>query len=48
VIAMVRDDAPTIMLLDGSSSIATRSDVHGIYLDPAQTIWPVKYAWLDR
>lgn len=48
VIKMVRDDAPTIMLVDGLSTIAVRNYVKGIYLDPAQTIFPVKYAWLDQ
>jgi len=48
VIKMVRDDAPTIMLVDGLSTIAVRNYVKGIYLDSAQTIFPVKYAWLDQ
>ncbi len=48
VIQMARDDAPTLMLVDGASTIAARNYVKGLYLDPAQTIWPVKYAWLDK
>ena len=48
VIKMMREDAPTILLVDGAASVAVSSDVEGIYLDPAQTIWPVKYVWLDR
>jgi ABC-type transport system substrate-binding protein len=48
VIKLVRDDAPTILLLDGLSTVAVRNTVKGIYLDPAQTIWPVKYVWLEQ
>jgi ABC-type transport system substrate-binding protein len=48
VIQMARDDAPTIMLVDGASTIAARNYVKGLYLDPAQTIWPVKNVWLDK
>ena len=47
ILDIVREDAPTLFLFNGLSTIATRSDVNGLYLDPAQTIWPVKYAWLD-
>jgi len=47
ILDIIREDAPTIFLFNGLSTIATRSDVNGLYLDPAQTIWPVKYAWLD-
>lgn len=48
VIKMARDDAPTIMLVDGLTTIAIRNAVKGIYLDPAQTIFPVKFVWLDQ
>ena len=47
ILDIIREDAPTLFLFNGLSTIATRSDVNGLYLDPAQTIWPVKYAWLD-
>ena len=48
VIKMVLDDAPTILLVDGLSTIAVRNYVKGIYLDSAHTVFPVKYAWLDQ
>lgn len=48
VMKMARDDAPTIMLVDGLSTISARNYVKGLYLDPAQTIFPVKYVWLDQ
>ncbi len=48
VIKQVWDDAPTLILFDGLSTVAARSYVKGLYLDPAQTVWPVKYVWLDK
>ena len=48
VIKMARDDAPTLMLVDGLSTVSARDYVKGLYLDPAQTIWPVKYAWIEK
>jgi glutathione transport system substrate-binding protein len=48
VIRTVFDEAPTIVLFDGLSTVASRSNVKGLYLDPAQTVWPVKYVWLEQ
>jgi len=47
-IQIARDESPTVMLVDGAASIALRDNVEGVYLDPAQTIWPVKYAWFSN
>jgi ABC-type transport system substrate-binding protein len=48
VLRQTWDDAPTLILFDGLSTVAANSNVKGLYLDPAQTIWPVKYAWLAQ
>jgi len=48
VIKQAWDDAPQIILFDGMATAAARSYVTGLYLDPAQTIWPVKWCWLDK
>jgi ABC-type transport system substrate-binding protein len=48
VIKQVWDDAIAIYLFQGKATIAARSYVKGLYLDPAQTIWPVKWAWLEK
>lgn len=42
------EDAPNLLLFVGLSTVATQEYVEGLYLDPAQTIWPAKYAWLDK
>jgi ABC-type transport system substrate-binding protein len=42
------DDGGTLPLLNGLVTVATRSDVGGLYLDPGQTIWPLKYAWIEK
>jgi ABC-type transport system substrate-binding protein len=48
VIKKMRDNAPTILLVNGAASVAVNDYVEGVYLDPAQTIWPVKYAWTNK
>ena len=48
IIKQVFDEAPTIPLFDSQSTVASQSYVQGLYLDPAQTIWPTKWAWLDK
>ena len=48
VIKQVWDDAPQIILFDGLATATARSYVKGLYLDPAQTIWPVKWVWLEK
>lgn len=47
IIKQVWDDAATLILFDGVSTVAARGNVKGLYVDPAQTVWPVKYAWLE-
>ena len=47
ILDIIREDAPTLFLFNGLSTIATRDNVYGLYLDPAQTVWPVKYAWIQ-
>ena len=47
-IRLAREDSPTVLLVDGAATIATRDYVEGVYLDPSQTLWPVKYAWINR
>ena len=48
ILTTAMDDAPTIPLFNSMSTVAAQNYVKGLYLDPAQTIWPVKYAWLDK
>ena len=48
VIKQVWDDAIAIYLFQGKATTTARSYVKGLYLDPAQTIWPVKWAWLEK
>jgi hypothetical protein len=39
-------DAPILQLVDSVEFLAaTRSNVHGIYFEPAFSNWPAKYAW---
>jgi peptide/nickel transport system substrate-binding protein len=45
---MVVDQAPILQLFDVIVSIAMRSDVKGVYFEPAGNNFPAKYAWLDR
>jgi peptide/nickel transport system substrate-binding protein len=45
---IVWDDAISIFLFEGVSTITTRSNVMGLYPDSAQTIFPFKWAWLSQ
>jgi ABC-type transport system substrate-binding protein len=47
ILKIVFDEAPTIILFDGMATVASGSNVMGLYVDPAQTVWPVKYVWLE-
>jgi ABC-type transport system substrate-binding protein len=47
ILKMVFAEAPTIVLFDGMATVASGSNVMGLYVDPAQTVWPVKYVWLE-
>jgi ABC-type transport system substrate-binding protein len=43
---IIWDDAISIYLFEGVSTIASRANVKGLYPDPAQTIFPFKWAWI--
>ena len=43
---IVWDDAISIYLFDGVSTVASAANIKGLYPDPAQTIFPFKYAWI--
>lgn len=45
---IVWDDAISIYLFDGLSTIVSRENVRGLYADSAQTIFPFKWAWLSE
>jgi ABC-type transport system substrate-binding protein len=47
ILRIVHDDIPIIQLFDQTAFMATRSDVKGVYFDPALINFPFKYAWLD-
>jgi ABC-type transport system substrate-binding protein len=45
IIPIVFEDAPILQLVNSVEFLATRSNVHGIYFEPAFSNWPGKYAW---
>ena len=46
VFDIVWDDAISIYLFQGVATIASGANVKGLYPDPAQTVFPFKYAWI--
>jgi ABC-type transport system substrate-binding protein len=48
VVKRVYDQAPILMLFDAVETVAMRSEVEGVYFEPAGVNWPAKYAWLNE
>ena len=48
IVKRVFDQAPILMLFDAVETVAMRSEVEGVYFEPAGVNWPAKYAWLNE
>jgi len=48
IIKIVTDDAPILMLFDSITYLAINEKVNGVYIEPAGSNWPAKYAWKAR
>jgi ABC-type transport system substrate-binding protein len=42
------DEACNLFLYEALASAVMAKNVGGIYLDPSQSIWPAKYAWISK
>lgn len=42
------DEACNLFLYEALASSVMKKNVNGIYLDPSQSIWPAKYAWISK
>lgn len=48
IVERVFEQAPILQLFDAVETVAMQNYVEGVYLEPAGTNWPAKYAWLNK